>query len=208
MRQFYRRPYLHPRYMQQRSTWTLLQTTSAKPIPNFAPPYKDDPSGPKIVNFSINLVPPYGSSLESAIHGLLLHEPPQFLSINQTLNEAYEKPAAISIETKKGFYEEEDARFKLGMWVTAWQNRVAALRLTEKLVCTPLPGLIVFAHEWWLYWIVDQETAVDIIEFPISIGCTMTITGCYRIRYLLGVWIPETFLLWFKDKVLGLQEAE
>ncbi|PVH92837.1 hypothetical protein DM02DRAFT_542795, partial [Periconia macrospinosa] len=54
-----------------------------------------------------------------------------------------------------------------------------------------LPGLIVFGHEWWLYWVVDQETAVDIIEFPISIGCTRTIAGCYRllaaIRYLLGV---------------------
>ncbi|PZD33510.1 HET domain containing protein, partial [Pyrenophora tritici-repentis] len=90
--------------------------TSAKPIPDFAPLYKDDPSGPKIVNFSINLVPPYGYSLESAIHALLLHEPPQFLSINQTLNEAYKKPAVISIKTKKGFYKEEDARFKLGMW--------------------------------------------------------------------------------------------
>ncbi|PZC88686.1 hypothetical protein A1F96_10892, partial [Pyrenophora tritici-repentis] len=56
--------------------------TSAKPIPNFAPLYKDNPSGPKIVDFSINLVPPHGSSLESAIHALLLHEPPQFLSIN------------------------------------------------------------------------------------------------------------------------------
>ncbi|KAH8696803.1 hypothetical protein GQ44DRAFT_744453 [Phaeosphaeriaceae sp. PMI808] len=210
MRRFYRRPYLRRRNMQPRSTWMQLQTTSAKPIPDFAPLYKDDPSGPKIVDFSINLVPAHGSSLESAIHTTLLHEPPQFLSINQTLNEAYKKPAVISIETKKGFCEEEDARFKLGMWVAAWQNRVAALRRTERLVCTPLPGLIVFGHEWWLYWVVDQETAVDIIEFPISIGCTRTMAGCYRllaaIRYLLGVWTPEAFLPWLKEKVLGLAE--
>ncbi|KAF1994405.1 hypothetical protein P154DRAFT_581879 [Amniculicola lignicola CBS 123094] len=90
--------------------------TSAKPIPDFAPLYKDDPSSPKVVNFSINLVPSCGSSLESAIYTLLLlHEPSQFLSINQTLNEAYKKPAVISIKIKKGFYEEEDARFKLGI---------------------------------------------------------------------------------------------
>ena len=92
--------------------------------------------------------------------------------------------------TKKGCYEEEDASLKLGMCVAAWQNRVAALRLTEKLVHTPLPGLIVFRHEWWLYWAVNQETAVGPIGFPISIDCTRTVTDCYRllaaVRYFVG----------------------
>ncbi|KAF2675584.1 hypothetical protein K458DRAFT_411128 [Lentithecium fluviatile CBS 122367] len=156
----------------------LLIELQQKPITDFAPLYKGDPSGPKIVDFSINFVPARGSSLESAIH-TLLHEPPQLLSVNQTLNEAYKKLAVVSIETKEGFYEEEDAKFKLGMWTAAWQNRVATFRRTEKVVCTPLPGLIVFGHEWWLYWAVDQGTRVDIIEFPISIGCTRTVTGCY-----------------------------
>lgn len=187
-----------------------MSRTSEKPIPDFVPLYNDDPSDPKIFGFSINLLPTPGSSLESAIHTLLLQQPPQFLSINQTLNEAYEQPAVLSIVTKKGFYEEEDARIKLGMWAAAWQNRVAALRRTEKILCTPLPGFIVFGHEWWLYWVVDQDTAVDIIEFPISIGCTRTVTGCYRllavIRYLLGVWTPQTFLPWLMEKVLGLGE--
>jgi len=49
--------------------------------------------------------------------------------------------------TKKGCYEEEDVSFKLAMCAAAWQNRVAALRLTEKLVRTPLQSLIVFGHE-------------------------------------------------------------
>lgn len=77
-------------------------------------------------------------------------------------------------------------------------------------MCTPLPGLIVFGHEWWLYWVVDQDTAVDIIKFPISIGCTRTMTGCYRllatIRYLLGVWTAEAFLPWLREQVLGLKD--
>lgn len=98
------------------------------------------------------------------------------------------------------------------MWIAAWQNRAAAFRPREKLVCTPLPGLIVFGHEWWLYWVVDQETAVDIIEFPISISCTRTVASCYRllavIRYLLGVWTLEAFLPWLREKVLGLEEEE
>ncbi|PVH92836.1 hypothetical protein DM02DRAFT_619679 [Periconia macrospinosa] len=95
-----------------------INITSAKPIPNFAPLYKDDPSNPKIVDFSINLVHPRGSRFESAIHSLL-HKHPQFLSINQTFNEAYKKPAVMSIKTKRGFYKKEDARFKLGMWIAA-----------------------------------------------------------------------------------------
>ncbi|KAF1971020.1 hypothetical protein BU23DRAFT_510707 [Bimuria novae-zelandiae CBS 107.79] len=185
----------------------LLQATLAKPIPDFAPLYKDDPSGPKTVDFSINLATTRGSSLESAIH-TLPHEPPH-LSVNQTLNEAYKKPAVVSIDTKKGFYEEEDAKFKLGMWTAAWQNRVAAFRPREKVVCTPLLGLIVFGHEWWLYGVVDQDTRVDILEFPISIGCTRTVTGCYlllaTIRYLLGVWTPDAFLPWLREKILGLE---
>ncbi|KAF2105444.1 hypothetical protein BDV96DRAFT_655651 [Lophiotrema nucula] len=101
---------------------TLLEI-HAEPIPDFVPLYKDDPSGPH----------------------------PWLLSINQTLNESYKKPAVVSIETKKGFYEEEDARFQLGMWIAAWQNWVAAFWSKEKLVCTPLPSLIVFRHELWLY---------------------------------------------------------
>lgn len=63
--------------------------------------------------------------------------------INQTLDEAYKKPAVISIATRIGFFEEEDARFKLGIWIVAWQNRIAAFRPGERLPCTPLPGLMV-----------------------------------------------------------------
>lgn len=179
-----------------------VSRTSAKPIPDFVPLYKNDCSGFRIAGFSINFVPTHGSSLESTIHTALLDEPTQFLSINQTLNEAYTQPTVISVVTKEGFYEEEDAKFKLGIWVAAWQNRIAALRPTEPLVCTPLPGLIVFGHEWWLYWVVDRGTAVSII------GCTRTVAGCYRlmavIRYLLGVWTSEAFLPWLREKVLGL----
>lgn len=105
-----------------------VSRTSAKPIPDFTPLHKDDPSGPKIVDFSVNFIPIRGPSFKSAIHALFFHHPAQFLSLNQTLNEAYKKLALISIEIKKGFYEGEDAKFKLGVRIAAWQNRVAAFR--------------------------------------------------------------------------------
>jgi hypothetical protein len=130
--------------------------TLAKPLKEFAPLYKDDPSDPKIVDFLIALKP--SSAIADQVRHLLRAVPEEELrTINQTSHTRYE-PAVISIETKRGHYDEDDAKFKLAMWTAAWQNQIG--RFTKGATCTPLPGFIVFGHVWNLYWLVDLGTSV------------------------------------------------
>jgi hypothetical protein len=74
-----------------------------------------------------------------------------------SLSHNYE-PAVMSIETKRGHNDEDDAKFKLATWTAAWQNQID--RFTKGTTCTPLPGFIVFGHIWNLYWLVDLGTSV------------------------------------------------
>ncbi|KAH8698130.1 hypothetical protein GQ44DRAFT_718428 [Phaeosphaeriaceae sp. PMI808] len=179
-----------------------VNVTLAKPLKEFAPLYKGDLSNPKIVDFLITLKP--SSTIADHIRHLLRSVPEEELrTINQTSHTCYE-PAVMSIETKRGHNDEDDAKFKLAMWTAAWQNQIG--RFTKDARCTPLPGLIVFGHVWNLYWLVDLGTSVDVIKFPYPVGDTQTIAGCYRlvavIRHLCGEWAENVFFPWFTDNVL------
>lgn len=149
--------------------------TLAKPLKDFAPLYKDNPSDPKIVDFLVTLkLPPV---VANQVRHLLRAVPEEELrTINQTSHTRYE-PAILSIETKRGHNDEEDAKFKLAMWTAAWQNQID--RFTKGAACTPLPGVIVFGHIWNLYWLVDLGTSVVSGEPPIMRLYLTLNKGCY-----------------------------
>ncbi|KAF1996902.1 hypothetical protein P154DRAFT_442288 [Amniculicola lignicola CBS 123094] len=176
--------------------------TLAKPLKEFTPLYKDNPSDPKIVDFLVTLKP--SSTIADQVRHLLRAVPEEELrTINQTSHTRYD-PAVMSIETKRGYNDEDDAKFKLAMWMAAWQNQIS--RFTKDARCTPLPGFIVFGHVWNLYWLVDLGTSVDVVKFPYPVGDTQTIAGCYRlvavIRHLCSEWAENVFLPWFTNNVL------
>jgi hypothetical protein len=181
-----------------------IRRTTAKPIREFAPAFKDEFKDPKVVDLAITHIP--SPILEGKIQSLLhTVSDDEQRTINQTTY-LYNQPALLSIETKKGYNDELDAVFKLAMWTTAWQVGIA--RFTAPgTACTPLPCIIVYGHVWELQWAVDTVDAVYFIKHPEPIGNTATIVGCYRllaaIRYLVSVWSEEVFLPWFMETVTG-----
>ncbi|KAF2652516.1 hypothetical protein K491DRAFT_760318 [Lophiostoma macrostomum CBS 122681] len=192
--------------MRNRLRSSSIDVTTARVAKEFAPMFKEDSTDPKVVDYTIAVVPT--GRMKTAVQDLV----DQKGTINQTLQpEARDYPAFCSIETKKGHNDEEDALFKLAMWVIAWQNCINPVT-GEGVLCTPLPGFIVLGGDWVLYWIVEYDDRVDIVEYPHSIRSTKTVDGCYRLlkllRYLCGTWANEVFVPWFNSTVLGLEDSE
>ncbi|KAF2243547.1 hypothetical protein BU26DRAFT_407531, partial [Trematosphaeria pertusa] len=177
--------------------------TTAKPIREFAPSFLDDASDPKVVDFVVCWKP--DADAQSRLNGLLRAQDENLRTINQSLyNDKH--PALISIETKRGHNDEDDAKYKLAMWMAAWQNSIARFTAPETR-CVPLPGLLVFGHTWEMYWMLDCQDEVAIVKAPWAVGDTQTLLGCYRLlavlRCLCRGWGEEVFLPWFRESVLG-----
>jgi hypothetical protein len=65
----------------------------------------------------------------------------------------------ISIEVKASGTEEE-ARVQLGIWLSAWHERVGQLHANEDHRVITLPVIIVLNHYWHLYFAVDKGSHI------------------------------------------------
>jgi hypothetical protein len=163
------------------------------------------------VNFSVHFVPNQDTRLAAAIYDLVRNEPSESQSVNQTKDlETYNLPTILSIETRSGCFDEHDTKVKLGLWMATLQTRLEKLSRKDSPQATYLPAIIVFGHTWRLFWVGSLSDRVPIEEFPHDIGDTRTIPGCYRLmaslRYILGEWVPGTYLKWFGKEILCLEE--
>ncbi|KAF2872250.1 hypothetical protein BDV95DRAFT_617999 [Massariosphaeria phaeospora] len=189
-----------------REVFRSPNVTSAQPIKQYASLFKGDDHHPKVVDFVVILP---GNDTKRRIKNLLHGS--EVRTINQTLlPNMCNRPAFLSIVTRVGHKDEENAKLNLATWMATWQHQI--LRFIKDASCyTPLPGFFVLGHVWKLYWLFDHQNERQMVEFPYIVGDTRTLAGCYRliatIRYLCNVWAWDTFRAWFEGSVLERNEV-
>lgn len=115
-------------------------------------------------------------------------------------------PIAVSIETKRGRIDEEDARHQLGTWVTAHFAHLR--RLARPGVKLPsLLLIMVQAHEWRMCIASsgDGISTPGVIFRDIQIGDTTTLTGIFiAIQALnrIARHVVEVHFPWFESEIL------
>jgi hypothetical protein len=156
----------------------------------------------KMIHYAITLGPPLVSKSE-AMTRLTASPQPFHRTINPSeYSPLCHNPIVISIEAKSPNGSREHGEVQLPMWVAAHFNRLRMLTLDPVGITLPL---IQVSDEYWrLLFARDLEREIQIIG-TIDFGSTADIIGCYtilRVLRLIVGWAKETFLEWFKEKVL------
>ena len=121
----------------------------------------------KMVDFTINLQ--LNDEMDSLVRLLLQRQPSGLQTINQTeYGPVRFQPIAISIETKTPDASEQEARIQLGIWVTAYFNRIRTLS-HDNLVLLTLPLLYVSGAHWFLLFACDRGQRI--VRSSIHISC-------------------------------------
>lgn len=157
----------------------------------------------KVVDYAITLGPPLVS--ESQVMNRLASSPQPF---HRTINPSEysplcHNPIVLSIKTQASNGGSEHGDVPFSLWVAAHFNRLRIL--TQDPVRITLPLILVSDEHWKLLFARDLEGEIQIID-TVVIGSTVDIIGCYKILKALRLIFQhakETFLRWFKEKVLG-----
>lgn len=160
----------------------------------------------KTIDYAITLEPPLVP--KSDVMACLVASPQPF---HRTINPSEyaplcHNPIAISIEIRSPNSSREHGEAQLSIWVTAHFNRLRML--TRKPVDITLPFIRIFNEHWQLSFARDLDGEIQIID-AVDFGSTADIIGCYTILKVLRLivdWAKETFLMWFREKVLERRE--
>ncbi|KAJ8124296.1 hypothetical protein O1611_g9345 [Lasiodiplodia mahajangana] len=120
-------------------------------------------------------------------------------------------PSGVFIETKASVHRSSEAKFRLGMWLASWYNRVSEFPCSENNYILPppvIPILLVEAASWELYFAFDTGSQYEVCG-PVdgSMG-TKTLHDAYRLLAVLRTlahWMATDFLEWVDD---CLKQAE
>lgn len=181
------------------------QISHALPIRECLPQTGDRYSESRLVDFAVNLVPQSVSN--DSLSEWLRSQPNNLRTVNQSLYASLcRHPTMISVEVKANGTEEE-AWVQIGIWLSAWHERVGQLGEDEGHRVITLPVIIVLNHYWHPYFAVDKGSHIEILQFTESMGDTLSLVKVYRILAVLrrlGEWGLETFEPWFKTTFLDL----
>ncbi|KAI9686291.1 MAG: hypothetical protein M1820_010673 [Bogoriella megaspora] len=134
------------------------QISYALPIKECLPQTGERYSESRLVDFAINLIPQSVSN--DSLSGWLRSQPNNTRTVNQSLYAPLcRHPTIISIEVKVNGTEEE-ARVQIGIWLSAWHERVSQLSANEGHRVITLPVIIVLNHHWYLYLAVDKGSHI------------------------------------------------
>ncbi|KAF1997085.1 hypothetical protein P154DRAFT_471486 [Amniculicola lignicola CBS 123094] len=181
------------------------QISHALPIKECLPQTGERYSESRLVDFAINLIPQ--SVSDDSLSEWLRSQPKNLRTVNQSLYAPLcRHPTMISIEVEVNGTEEE-AWVQIGIWLSAWHERVGQIGANQGHWVITLPVIIVLNHYWYLYLVVDKGLYIEILQFTESIGDTLSLVKVYRILAVLrrlGEWGLETFEPWFKAKLFDL----
>ena len=192
--------------------------THARPIKDFLPKVGKQYTESKLVDLTVNLIPP--SSVN--IIQWLATQPPKYRTVNQSLSgPLIQNPTVISIEVKTSQGPEVAAMVQVGIWISAWHERVQRLHKTRQFIVT-LPVIITSVHEWRLYFAVDRGDSIvnihlhaifrlihsltlcqEMLRFPGEIGGTLSLNKMYRLLAVLrrlGKYAKDVYEPWFLEK--------
>ena len=83
----------------------------------------------------------------------------------------------ISVEVKVNGTEKE-ARVQIGIWLSAWHERVSQIGANEDHRIITLPVIIVLNHYWHLYLAVDKGShIVRAFQLPACYSLILTVPG-------------------------------
>jgi hypothetical protein len=159
-----------------------------------------------MIDYAITLGPPLISKNE-VMTRLAASSQPFHRTINPLeYSPLCHDPIAIGIETKSSNGSRGHGDVQLSVWVAAHFNRLRMLSLDPVRITLPL--IQVSDERWKLLFARDLEGEIQIID-TIDFGSTADIIGCYKILRVLRLivnWAKETFLGWFKEKVLEREQ--
>lgn len=185
---FYDQPTIEPKVV-----------THARPIKDFLPKIGKQYTESKLIDFAVNLIPPPSANIIQ----WLATQPPKYRTINQSLSGTLtQHPTVISIEVKTSQGTEVAAMVQVGIWISAWHERVQRLHQTRQSIIT-LPVIITSAHEWKLYFAVDRGDSIEMLRFPGEIGGTLSLSKVYRLLAVLrrlGRYAKDVYEPWFLEK--------
>ncbi|GAB7363743.1 hypothetical protein MBLNU230_g4311t1 [Neophaeotheca triangularis] len=197
---------------------THFNVTAAKPHQAFASREQltGDIMSSKLVDFTINLVPPT-EALEEAIHRTIFEQSPSIRTTNQTMySPVRAHPAAISIETKTSLKaDQQKARVQLGMWTAAHYCRLRTLiplstsRKPEEIQMPLHPLIYVAGHSWKLMFgrYLNESERVQVLNPNLEIGLTDSVENAYQLvagLRALAEWAEEEVWDWWQRVVLAV----
>ncbi|KAF2811515.1 uncharacterized protein BDZ99DRAFT_384502 [Mytilinidion resinicola] len=172
--------------------------THARPIKDFLPRIGKQYIESKLVDLAVNLIPPTGIDMNQ----WLTYQPPKYRTVNQSLSASLtHNPTVITIEVMTSQGTEVAAMVQVGIWVSAWHERVQRLR-DSRLSTVTLPVIITSVHEWKLYFAVDRGESIEMLRFPGEIGGTLSLQKIYRLLAVLrrlGKYGMDVYEPWFLD---------
>jgi hypothetical protein len=139
--------------------------THARPIKDFLPRIGKQYIESKLVDLAVNLIPPTGIDMNQ----WLTYQPPKYRTVNQSLSASLtHNPTVITIEVKTSQGTEVAAMVQVGIWVSAWHERVQRLCDSRPSTVT-LPVIITSVHEWKLYFAVDRGESIVSIHLYLQL---------------------------------------
>ncbi|KAI5356708.1 hypothetical protein Slin14017_G128490 [Septoria linicola] len=188
--------------------------TSARPCQDFLP--KHSASGSimesKLVDYTVHLESAPGSDFETRIARVLDTQPATCQTITQTLYHPVRlRPAAISIETKSGSGNDDDARTQMGIWVSAHFNRQRSLLYSRygddaHDIVLPAHLLVVFnVSVMSISYAVARGEEIQIVPGQ-DIGLPTSLESGYAclaaLRHL-AAWADGEYRKWVEKYLLG-----
>ena len=136
----------------------LTFRSHALPIKECLPQTGERYSESRLVDFAINLIP--RSVSDDSLSKWLRSQPNNVRTVNQSLYAPLcRHPTIVSVEVKVNGTEEE-ARVQIGIWLSAWHERVSQTSADEDHRIITLPVIIVLNHYWHLYLAVDKGSHI------------------------------------------------
>jgi len=136
----------------------LTFRSHALPIKECLPQTGERYSESRLVDFAINLIP--RSVSDDSLSKWLRSQPNNVRTVNQSLYAPLcRHPTIVSVEVKVNGTEEE-ARVQIGIWLSAWHERVSQTGADEDHRIITLPVIIVLNHYWHLYLAVDKGSHI------------------------------------------------
>ena len=192
-------------YWESKGVWYRDITKAQVTDPSLLPTVTAGVTQSKMADFALIIHPRAGVE-EDVVHKC---QAAGTASINQTSVEYLRfAPIAVSIETKRGAVNEDEAHIQLALWVFAHFAKLKQLANCNS-VMPVLPLVKILGHDWYLMLAERLPDQRIVILKEVHLGRTRTALGIFQVVASirrLARWVHEEYQPWFATNVLSLDQ--